>query len=220
MADVTDYTDLITSEHQDKPNFIALVEGLAAPYVQVINLLQSLTTLFDVQFAVGQQLDVIGQWVGISRNVAIPITGVYFTWDGLYTVGFDYGSWQPSDLPTSITSLPDDAYRILIQAKIAANGWDGTTEGAYKIWSSVFSQFTILIQDYQNMTYALAIVGGIVDSLTLALLTGGYLPLRPEGVRIVEYFVPVDSNPLFAWDTENSYLGGWNSASWAREIIS
>jgi hypothetical protein len=106
----------------------------------------------------------------------------------------------------------------LIRAKIAANRWDGTIEGAYIIWDEIFPQFTILIQDNQNMTYALAVVGGIVDSLTLALLTGGYIPLKPEGVAVSYYYVSVDSDKVFGWDVDSSGLGGWDEAAWVREI--
>lgn len=217
---VQDYLDLITSEYQNKPNFMATVSFLVALPVRVQELLTAMIPLFDLDTPpVGDQLDIIGKWVGVSRNVAIPINGVYFSWDGTdYSVGWDFGSWQPQDQPTSVTSLPDDAYLSLIRARIAANNWDGTTNGAYAIWDAVFPQFTILIQDFQNMSYDMAFVGGIVDSLTLALITGGYIPLRPEGVLINEYLVPVDSNPLFAWDIENQYLAGWDSGSWAREI--
>ena len=217
---IEEYQNLITSEYQDQPNFMAMVGFLVSLPVQVQNLLSSMVAIFDLDTPpVGAQLDIIGQWVGVSREVSIPIGNVYFTWDGPYTVGWDFGTWQPFDLPTDITSLPDDAYLSVIRAKIAANQWDGTTDGAYAIWDAVFPQFTILIDDLQNMSYNMAFVGGIVDSLTLALITGGYIPLRPEGVMINEYFVPIDTNPLFAWDIENQYLEGWDSGTWAREIF-
>jgi hypothetical protein len=190
--------------------------------VQVQNLLSSMIPIFDLSLPpVGNQLDIIGQWVGISRNVNIPITGVYFSFDGTDpTVGWDQGTWQPYNQPTSITVLPDDAYLTLIRAKIAANNWDGTIKGAYEIWDSIFPNFSILIQDYQNMTYALAIIGGIVDSLTVALLTGGYISLRPEGVLITEYFIATDTNPAFAWDIimPSTSLSGWDSGSWLKEV--
>lgn len=214
------YLDLVTSEYSQQPNFIAMLSFFAEVPLQVQNLMTAvMTTLFDLNTPpVGNQLDIIGQWAGISRNVSIPSFGIYFSWDGATSVGWDYGSWQPTNQPATVTSLPDDAYLTLIRAKIAANQWDGTTEGAYKIWSQVFPQFDILIQDLNNMSYNLAVIGGTVDSLTLALLTGGYIPLRPEGVEINEYLVSTDANPAFAWDVENQYLAGWDQGSWLKEI--
>lgn len=216
---VNDYLNLITSEHRKKQNFAAMVSLDTSAPVRVQDLLAAMIPKFDLDQAVGDQLDIIGLWVGVTRNVSIPVTGLYFSWDGIDpTVGWDFGIWEPPLAPVDVTSLPDGAYRTLIRAKIAANSWNGTTDGAYAIWDNIFPDTTILIQDNQDMTYAMAIIGGIIDSLTLALLTGGYLPLKPEGVRITEYFVSVDSNPAFGWDVESEFLGGWDEASWLREI--
>lgn len=214
---LNEYLNLITSAFREKPNFIATLTAVLQGPLQVQSLLESMIPLFDVDTAEGDQLDIIGKWVGVSRNVAIPIPDVYFSWDADYTLGWEYGTWQPNQAATDITVLPDDAYRTLIKAKIAANRWDGTTDGAYAIWESLFSQFTILIQDFQNMSYDLGVVGGIVDSLTLALITGGYIPLKPEGVRINQYFVSIDDGPVFAWDVDSDLLKGWEEGSWVRE---
>lgn len=211
-----EYLNLVTSEHRDKPVFIAtLTANLNAP-LELKRVLESIGEKFDVDTAVGVQLDIVGEWVGISRNVTTPIPGVFFSWDADYTLGWEFGVWQDGS-ETEITVLPDDVYRTLIKAKIAANRWDGTTDGAYDIWELVFTNLTILIQDYQNMSYSLALVGGIVDSLTFALLTGGYIPLKPEGVRVVSYIVPVNDGPLFGWDLDTDYVQGWDEGSWGRE---
>lgn len=218
MPTVNDYLNLIPSQHRDKPDFEAVVTANVSVYVRIQEVLQSMNELFDVDVAVGDQLDIIGKWVGETRYINVPIEDVYFSWDGDYTVGWEFGSWQPSTLPSNVIVLPDDQFRTLIKAKIAANHWDGTTEGAYKVWDLVFKNVTILIQDNQNMTYALAFVGGIIDSLTLALIVGGYIPLKPEGVRVSEYFFPVDTNPLFGFDIENDNIKGFDEGSWAREV--
>lgn len=216
---ILDYLNLLTSEYAQQPNFTAVCSLNASILVQIQEVLASMVPLFDLNQAIGNQLDIIGQWVGVSRNVAIPISGVYFTWDGAPSLGWDYGTWQPFNAPTEVTVLPDDAYLLLIKAKIAANSWNGTLEGAYAIWSILFTTTSILIQDNQDMTYNLCVVGGIIDSLSLALITGGYIPLKPEGVAVYEYFISPDTNPLFAWDCESEYLAGWDEGSWAIEVF-
>ncbi len=77
-----EYLDLLTSAFREQPKFTAMISADVAPMVQVQTLLQQMIPLFDVDVAVGDQLDIIGKWVGVSRNVAIPIAGVFFTWDG------------------------------------------------------------------------------------------------------------------------------------------
>lgn len=214
--DLIYYQNLVTSEFRDKPDFMKMVELNTAVARRVQELLATLIPRFDVDEAVGVQLDVIGQWVGISRKVSIPIAGVYFSWDGADDVGWEYGTWQPANAPVDITLLPDDAYRTLIRAKIAANQWDGTTTGAYEIWNIIFPELTILIQDNQNMSYDLIILGAVIDSLTLALITGGYIPLKPEGVRVNSYIVVPEIGPVFAWDVdpETDLLAGWDTGQW------
>jgi len=214
---VEEYLNLITSAYRKKPKFEAMVSDYVSVPSRVQDLLASMIPIFDVDVAVGDQLDIIGLWVGISRNVNIPTTGIYFSWDGVDpTVGWDYGTWQ-GNLPTStITELPDDAYRTLIKAKIAANKWDGTTTNAYVIWDALFPDLNILIQDNQNMSYAMIFFGGIISSLTVALITGGYIPLKPEGVRISGYYIPVDDGPVFGWDIDTDYMQGWDQGSWAQ----
>lgn len=216
---VATYQDLITSEHQDKPRFMATVALSVVVQVQIQKLLTSMMSeggCFDLATPpVGNQEDIIGELVGVSRKVTLPLTGVYFEWDGPASLGWDFGVWQPSSLPTELVQLPDDVYLTLIKARIAANRWDGTTEGAYAAWAILFPTLNLLIIDNQDMSFVVALEGGPVDSLTQALLTQGYLPLKPEGVRISEYVVAADSNPLFAWDITGR---GWDEGSWGIEL--
>lgn len=194
-----------------------VASDVSAP-VRVQDLLSAMIPLFDVDAAVGSQLDIIGQWVGISRNIAIPIPGTFFSWDVSAYLGWDFGIWQDASQPSDITVLPDDVYKTFIKAKIAANRWDGTLQNMYQVWDSVFTDITIFIKDRQDMSYDIGFVGRPVDALTLALIEQGYLPLKPEGVRVNVIYSPIDDNPLFAWDIETDYLAGWDAGSWAREL--
>jgi hypothetical protein len=218
MSTVLEYLNLITSEHRQKPRFTAMVQVGAGASVHVQDLLDAMIPLFDVDLAEGQQLDVLGQWVGISRDIPIPIPGLYFSWDQPSDLGWDFGIWRPFNEPTEITSLPDDVYRTFIKAKIAANKWDGSLINMYEVWDSVFTDITIFIVDNQDMSYNIGFQGRPVDSLTLALIQQGYLPLKPEGVRVNVIYSPVDSGKMFSWDVDNTLFGGWDESSWAKEI--
>lgn len=215
---VQEYLDLITQEYQNSPNFMAMVSlGVGLP-VQIQDLMNDMQgPLFNLSTPpIGNQLDIIGEWVGISRQVSIPITGIFFSWDDATSDGWDVGSWAPQDNPTSLVSLPDDAYLNLIKAKIAANHWDGTIEQFYIILDEAFPMYEILLLDYQNMSYSLGIIGNPVDSLTLALFTGGYIPVRPEGVKVRSYFTNANDGPLFSWDSDTTLLKGWDTGSWVK----
>lgn len=223
MVDVSQYQTLITSEHSARPKFMALVTGVAQCFVDLQNLMASMPGLFDLDTAVGQQLDVVGEWVGIGRQLSVPLTGIYFSLDTA-GLGFDQGTWLgPFDPTTGLVNLPDDAYRTLIRAKIAANTWDGTTEGAAAAYQKLFPGGSpeIVIFDHVDMSMSLAIIGPLPDAVTLALFTNGLLNLRPAGVEINGYFVPsVTSTPFFGFDCENTVISGFDVGCWPTDISS
>lgn len=211
------YTQLITSEHNQQPNFMAMVAATLQPSVDAQNLISTFVSLFDLDLAQGNQLDIIGQWVGISRNVNVPISGVFFAWDTA-NLGWNQGTWLgPGQSGTSLIMLSDNQYRALLKAKIAANQWDGTVPGIYKAWIPFFvlSQFNILIKDNQDMSMTVFLLTSVViDQTLLALITGGYVVPRPAGVRITGY-TQIMSVPVFGFDVQNSIISGWDSGQWS-----
>lgn len=215
-----DYLSLVTSQHRDKPKFSETVKASVAPLCALQSTLAGFLRDFDLDHAIGKQEDTIGEWVGISRYLDVPLEGVYFSWDTVTSEGWDFGTWRgPFDPLSGLTSLPDDEYRILLRAKIVANSWDGTISEAYKVWKTVFSDSTILIQDNQDMTMAIGVVGESISTITKALLTGGYIPLKPEGVGVVYYAVVDDGTPMFMWDAGSDEVNGWDIGSWASILL-
>lgn len=192
--DVSPYTSLITPEHNQRPKYMAMIAMTAQPFADNIALLATFPALFDLDYAVGAQLDVVGLWVGVTRNIGVAVPNTFFTFD-TSGLGFDEGLLPALDEggATDIVVLPDPQFRTLIRARIASNHWDGTIPGAYAIWGILFggTGYTIQIQDNGDMTMDLTLVGPNPDPLTLALFEGGYLDLRPSGVRIAAYNVIV-----------------------------
>ncbi|AHE29890.1 DUF2612 domain-containing protein [Burkholderia pseudomallei] len=220
MADLTDYTVLITSEHSDKPRFMASVSALVQPLVEQMNVLESMPGKFDLDNAVGVQLDDVGLWVGVSRKIRTPLTGVYFSFD-IAGLGFDQGTWKgPFDPDTGLTILDDDTYRLVIRAKIGANHWDGTLQQSAAILNSIFDADThVFIEDHQDMSMTIGIAGKVPPATFLALLSGGYIPLKPEGVRVNYTIVTtVDGSPLFGFDMSNQLVAGFDVGAWSRPV--
>lgn len=128
-----DYVALITPWQSTKARFVATVRAQVQPQSDAQAAIASLPAAFDIDLAIGAQLDAVGQWVGRSRNVPTPLPNTIFSFD-IDGLGFDQGYWQgPYDTPNGITVLPDDLYRRLLYAKVAANSWDGTADGAEAI---------------------------------------------------------------------------------------
>jgi hypothetical protein len=217
MRATSDYTDLITQSHADKPRFVATVGASVAPLAGVQAGLESLLGAFDVDSAVGVQLDAVGLWVGASRRLQVPISDVYFTWES-DSLGWESGVWRGVfDPATGLAELPDDAFRLLIKTRIATNSWRGTTPEIYTIWESIFGVSGLVVQDYQNMSMAIGITNSNLTNIEKALLRGGYIPLKPAGVRLSYYYV-TPGESLFAWDVESTAMAGWETGRWAEEI--
>lgn len=197
MALLFDYTQLITSQHNNKPNYMGVVSILVQPSVDKQNTMQELPLLFDLDLAIGDQLDKVGQWVGASRNLSKPLP------------------------PDGITILQDDDYRVLLKAIVAFNNWDGTVPGMYNIWFTVFgpNNFDVLIQDNQDMTMLVVVIATTFNVVALVLLTNGYFDLRPAGVRLKGYYQPsVPDQPVFGWGVQNANIAGWGTGVWIQPI--
>jgi len=182
-----EYLALITTEHQARPRFMATVQASVAPFAALQTLMRSYVPAFDVDSAVGRQLDIVALWVGVTRRVAIPIDGFYFTWDDEVVTGWDSGVWKGvGDPDAGFVDLPDDLFRQVIKAKIEANHWDGSIEGIYRILDAAYNVGdNITIEDNQDMTMTVTIVDGSIAPVEKAILTGGIVPIKPAGVEAI-----------------------------------
>ena len=217
MAAIDDYLALITGYHRGKPKFAAMVRAIVEPFVAIQDLIANLPTDFDLDYAIGVQLDVVGEWVGRSRFIETPIPNVYFTLDDSLR-GLDLGVWLgPNDNPTGLTRLDDETYRTLLRAKIAANNWDGTLGAAKEALSIIFpaGDTLLFVLDNQDMSMTFGMAGRIPSILFMSLLSRGYVPLKPEGVRAIYAVTSVDNAPLFGFDVQNEFISGFDMGAWA-----
>lgn len=184
---VQKYIDLIPTENRAKPKFSAMITATMQPFVDGINVLNSISGLYDVDVAVGQQLDVVGQWVGVSRRLTSALTGAYFSWDTPGS-GWNQGSWKlPTDPTSGIVVLTDPYFRAVIKARILNNHWDGDIQDAYTIMNATFASFgyQIGIEDFGNLTMGLILMGATPpDDVLNAIFLSGLLDIRPAGVQV------------------------------------
>jgi hypothetical protein len=156
------YLNNITSEHRDKPKFISWL----STHLDIIDgaylVAKSLDINFDLDYAIGKQLDILGQIIGRKR--VLPFQPMN---------GFD-------------PVLPDEYYRLVLKTKIAMNNWDGTVPQMYEIWDNIFGNdgdLDLQLHDNQDMSFD-AYITGYVDLIQQELIQHGYIIPKPEGVRI------------------------------------
>lgn len=183
------YMNLVTSQYRDSPNFLTWLQSNLLKFDDETNIIDQMTAFFDIDSAVGAQLDILGQIIGQVRQV----------------------NFQPTDGSSPI--LDDTNYRVLLKAKIVKNQWKGQIEGLSAIWKVLFPDGDIIITDNQDMTMNV-IIAGNTSLTTRDLVRNGYIVPKPEGVGINYFFSEV---PIFAYDIEdNGFFGGYDIGNWAR----
>jgi len=187
--DTNYYLDMVPLANSLQPNFTEMIATVTKAWADNYNVEKDATLQFyDIDTAVGAQLDVIGEWVGIARALPTAITGVYFGFD-LPGLGFDQGVWLgPSDPVTGLILLPDDYFRLAIKTKILNNAWNGSTPDAYSLASVILTPlgYQLFIVDRSDLTMDLGLVGNAVTpTLLQALFQQGIINVKPA---IVAFF--------------------------------
>lgn len=224
------YTDMITNYHSKKPKFFAHIDLSTRPLTDVSTAVSELNSAFDIDTAVGVQLDAVGEWVGRSRRVATPISGIYFSWDTEF-VGWDQGVWQgPYDPNDGFIDLSDEIYRLMLKVKIAINNWDGQNDSLPPILNSALadSGIRMAIVDNQDMSISIWILGdpnaamSETDRLILdsAVNKGPFITLPPGYTPSLYNANPIDQvNSELWWAIQNGYMTVKSAGVRVREIV-
>lgn len=214
-----DYVGLITSEHRSKPRFVATVSASVGPVVGVQAFLDELPAAFDLDTAIGVQLDAVGAWVGISRLISIPLIQVWFSFD-IVGRGFDEGVWKgPYDPETGIYALDDDTYRRLIRLKIIVNSWDGLKGSIEDALRAFYTSdgANLFVLDNQDMSMTVCVSGARLPNIMFALFAGRYVEFKPASVELFNVVPSVPGTAAFGFDVDNEYVSGFGSGSWVRD---
>lgn len=166
------YLNIVTSQHRDKPKFIAWLTDNLDKSEDIYQMLQNTIDDFDIDTAVGNQLDIIGELVGRSRNL----------------------NFQPTDGSNPV--LEDNDYRNYLKARILQNQWDGTIKDMQEIFATIFPNSQLIIQDNQDMSMKATIIGA-TDPLTINLIENGFYIPKPAAVAITYEFATIGDLPLY-----------------------
>lgn len=195
------YQNLLTAQYRNSPKLTKLLKVLLQKFDDISQCQVKLDVAFDLDNAVGVQLDMLGTTTQASRIVP----------------------FQPSFGISPV--MDDDTYRIYIKAKIARNQWDGTMGGLYSSWYALFPTVNLIVEDGRNMTATLYI-GGLPSTLLIDMVAGyavngaltgtvhnSLLVPRPEGV---EYSFSLVTLPIFGFGVVNTpYVAAWGVGHWS-----
>lgn len=166
------YANLLILQYVGKPKAFAMVKALAD--VVIMNQLPNqVQDAFDIETAVGVQLDVLGKYVGANR--------MGYTASGPVT-------------------LDDDDFRVLIKLQIIKNNSGSSLATIQELLAANFAG-QILVSDNQDMGLNYVVVESLGTSDLLNVIAyGGYLP-APMAVETSVTFVPSHEFPFFGFRT-------------------
>lgn len=211
-----DYTDLIAGYHVGKARYTSWVFTLTEPLRIARERLAAMREDFDVDTAIGAQLDAVGVRVGVSRNLPMTLTDVYFALDDVDGIGLDLGVWKGVYDPVDgTTTLGDETYRAVIKAKIAQNHWDGTRGSLPDFLGEVLGQFgqpakVLDLEDLDTMHVVLHLTKDTTPPIVWELFSRRIIDVTAAGVSVDL----VDNNPWFGFDYETASVKGLDESEW------
>lgn len=170
-VDLNFYLDLVTSEHSTKPKYMAWLTVLLTPLIDAIKINEDVKNSFNLNTAIGAQLDIIGKWLEQPRQV----------------------NFQPTDGSSSI--LSDNYYRTVLKAKVVKNQWKGTISNFYSFWNVLFKgqPLQIYLVDNQDMEPVAVIWSSSVDQMMQDLITNNYIVPKPAGLGLTVRRIDADT---------------------------
>ena len=216
---MSDYIDGNVSnliiQYGQKSNAVATVTAYSEEFELIYDNANILQMAYDLDFAVGKQLDIIGKIVGISRNVPFSIPKNYFGFSG-HLNAYPFGSKFNSvvaypfrgkfEIPYSDGQLNDNDYRFFIKAKIIKNyatskNIDSNNLSIQNAVDYLFNGKAYIV-DNKDMTMTLYIDESYDLSKIRYIQSLDLLP-RPQGVRY-NTLVNYQEGITFGFNSNNS----------------
>jgi len=225
------YANLLIIQYNCKPKATQTIKSL----LQVLlaeNVYNDILNGYDINTAVGKQLDILGQYIGSDRFFAgFEFTGTFFGFDDAFNqgttstiTGFDDAfAATPKDgvyldafdFAGSDVSLSDTNYRTLLRLKILQNHINHSTGSIEQSLNDTFGN-DIFMTDNLDMTMTY-FVKDIPRNLANALLDKRALP-KPTGVKIDNVFLGtefygfadafnIDKTPDFVVGLDDAFSG-------------
>jgi len=215
---VDSYKKLLIVQYADKTNANAHVGLFLSEFEKVYNLVNSFDKAFDLDTAVGKQLDIIGKIVGINRQVPFAVPKNYFGFaghlnaypmDDKFLTVITYPMRDKFEIPYSSSELNDNTYRFFIKAQIIKNYSKATMidTNNLSIQNAVDYPFNnkAYMTDNKNMTMNIYINNTFDFNMIQYINQLDIIP-RPQGVRYSNIISYVESE-TFGFNPNNKGFG-------------
>lgn len=176
--------DRIYAQYRDKPKAVAWYAIARQLGGSIEAAAQAVRKSYDIDTAVGEQLNVIGRIVVAPRSFvgSIPMNPGLFD----LTDGDEFGDDDAMFSALTIDQdgqLSDELYRLVIKAKIVKNNGDATIENILDGMNFLLPKAQVLrVTDGEDMSFSIEFYGEITNLERFALLNAGLVP-KPQAVQ-------------------------------------
>jgi hypothetical protein len=227
------YKELLLYQYINRDNARATI-GLLVSQALVDLLPIEMGNAFNIDTAVGDQLDIIGEYIGFDRAVVGAVSRDYFTADDYVTPSATtFGFTDYSDPARNAnaafysylnnmntTDLEDSEYRALLKLKAALNISNLSYYDIVSILGEAFGDL-LVFSDSKDMTIWYLVSSQIERIVTIAY-NEGLLP-KPMGVQIGGIMSFADPSAIWGFSSylvDNGATVGFSSYSaWADAEI-
>jgi hypothetical protein len=207
--------DRIYAQYRTKPKAVAwynITKSLAAELESAAN---AVRLMYEIDTALGAQLDILGRIVVIDRNYIAPVDMPVTQFAATSNSPGEFGDTSAmfSALSTDAdTALTDELYRLIIKSKIIKNNSDATIESILFGMNFLLPNAEVLrITDGEDMSFSVEFYGNITETERYALLNSTLVP-RPQGVRFGGFleaygYVQAGDDTMQFGDTYAEFVG-------------
>lgn len=207
--------DRIYAQYRTKPKAVAWYNITRNLAEQLSDAAQAVRVMYEIDTAVGAQLDILGRIVVIPRNFIQPVEIIPTQFAAANNDPGEFGDQSDMFGPLSSDSdaqMGDDLYRLVIKSKIIKNNSDATIESILFGMNFLLPNAQVLrITDGEDMSFAVEFYGNISEVERYALLNAQLVP-KPQGVRFngflegLDYVQAGDETEQFG-DTYAEFVG-------------
>ena len=177
--------DRIYAQYRNKPKAVAwyaITRKLAA---KIGDAAQAVRVMYNIDTAVGEQLNIIGRIVVVDRAYVGEIAlrpGMFALTDGDQFGDDEHGVFAALYVDQD-GQMSDELYRLVIKSKIIKNNSDATIESILTGMNFLLPNAEVLrVTDGEDMTFSIEFFGNITELERWALLNSRLVP-KPQGVR-------------------------------------
>lgn len=176
--------DRIYAQYRDKPKAVAWYAIARSLGGSIEAAAEAVRKSYDIDTAVGEQLNVIGRIVVAPRSFvgSMPMNPGLFD----LTDGDEFGDDEAMFSALTIDQdgqLSDELYRLVIKAKIVKNNGDATIESILDGMNFLLPRADVLrVTDGEDMSFSIEFYGEITSLERFALLNAGLVP-KPQAVK-------------------------------------